>query len=59
MKKITFDIIFIAIATGILLLINHYGYLEKYIAFSLLPIVIAYFLGQYAERKFGNRNTGK
>ena len=54
MRKRTFDIIFIVLATSILILLSEYGVLEKYIAFSIVPILIAYFLGQYSERKFKN-----
>ncbi|MBF8149634.1 hypothetical protein ITJ86_06970 [Winogradskyella sp. F6397] len=54
MRKRTFDIIFIVLSTGILILLSEYGVLENYIAFSILPIIIAYFLGQYSERKFRN-----
>lgn len=54
MRKTTFDIIFIVIATSILILLSEYGILAKYIAFSIIPILIAYFLGQYSERKFRN-----
>jgi len=52
MKKRTFDIIFIIISTIILIVLSKYGLLEKYMAFSLIPILIAYQLGQYSERKF-------
>jgi TctA family transporter len=52
MKKGTFDLIFIIVSTGILLVINHYGFIEKYKAFSLIPILVTYFLGQFSERKF-------
>jgi hypothetical protein len=51
-KKRTFDIIFIIVSTAILTAFPAYGLLEKYIAFSLIPILIAYQLGQYSERKF-------
>ncbi len=52
MKKRTFDIIFIIISTIILIVLSEYGLLEKYLAFSLIPILIAYKLGQYSEGKF-------
>jgi len=54
MKKRMFDVIFILISTIILILLSEYGLLEKYMAYSLIPILIAYFLGQYSERKFKN-----
>lgn len=53
-KKRTFDLIFIIVSTAILIVLSEYGLLEKYIAFSLIPILIAYQLGQYSERKFKN-----
>ena len=52
MKKRTFDIIFIIISTIMLIVLSEYRLLEKYLAFSLIPILIAYQLGQYSERKF-------
>ena len=54
MKKRIFDLIFIAISTIILIVLSEYGLLEKYMAFSLIPILAAYQLGQYSERKFKN-----
>jgi len=54
MRKRTFDIVFIILATALLVLLSEYRILEKYIAFSIVPILIAYFLGQYSERKFRN-----
>ena len=52
MNKRAFDIIFIIISTLVLIALSEYGLLEKYMAFSLIPILIAYQLGQYSERKF-------
>ena len=52
MKKRFFDIIFIIISAIILLVLIEYELLEKYIGFGLIPILIAYQLGQYSERKF-------
>lgn len=54
MKKRTFDIIFIVIATVILVALTQYELLEKYVSFALVPIIFAYYLGQYAEKKFKN-----
>lgn len=51
-KKIIFDVLFIIISTLILIGLNHFGLLEKYIGFSLIPILIAYFLGQFVKSKF-------
>ena len=52
MKKRIFDMIFIIISTIVLIVLSEYELLEKYIAFSLIPVLIAYYLGQYSERKF-------
>ena len=52
MNKRFFDIIFIIISAIILLVLIEYELLEKYIGFALIPILIAYQLGQYSERKF-------
>ena len=53
-KKRTFDIIFIIVSTAILIALSEYGLLENYMPFSLIPILIAYQLGQYSQRKFKN-----
>jgi predicted membrane protein len=50
-KKILFDLAFIVIATAILIVIVESGLIEKHIGFALIPILIAYYLGQFVERK--------
>tara|TARA_B100000795_G_scaffold130321_1_gene97212 strand:- start:2493 stop:2660 length:168 start_codon:yes stop_codon:yes gene_type:complete len=55
MKKRTFDLIFIVIVATILIVLLEYEILKKHTAFALVPILIAYFLGQYSERKFKNK----
>ena len=52
MKKRIFDMIFIIISAIILTALLEYDLIEKYIGFALIPILIAYQLGQYSERKF-------
>ena len=52
MRKRIFDIIFIIVSAIILIALLEYGFLEKYMGFALIPILIAYQLGQYSERKF-------
>ena len=52
MKKRIFDLIFIIIAATTLIILSEYEILKKYSALTLVPILIAYFLGQYSERKF-------
>jgi hypothetical protein len=53
MKKITFDIFVIVLLALALIGLSEYGLLEKYVAFALIPILCAYYLGKYAEKKFG------
>ncbi|MGY3052250.1 hypothetical protein ACVWYG_000440 [Pedobacter sp. UYEF25] len=55
MKKPIIDVLFILIAAVFLVVLSQYGLLEKYIGLSLIPILIAYQLGQYSERKFKKR----
>lgn len=52
MKKRTFDILVIVLATVLLIGLNQYGLLEKSAKFMLIPILGYYFLGQYVQRKF-------
>lgn len=46
-----FDLIFIVMAAIILTVLIEFGLIEKYIGFALIPILIAYYLGQFVERK--------
>jgi len=50
-KKIIFDAAFIIIAAAILTIFVECELIEKYIGFALIPIIIAYYFGQYVERK--------
>jgi len=50
MKKILFNIIFIIISTTLIVVLSENGILKKHIAFSIIPILIAYFFGQYTEK---------
>ena len=59
MKKRLFDLIFIIVSASILVAFSEYGFLEKSIAFSFIPILIAYFLGQYSQRKQTQSGTVK
>ena len=54
MNKTTFGLLFLVISAGILLTLSYFDLLEQYIGFSLIPILGAYQLGQYSERKFKN-----
>jgi len=51
-KKRIFDISFILVSAALLIVFSQYGLLEKYMGFALIPILIAYQLGQFSERKF-------
>jgi len=57
--KRVFDLIFIIISALILITLSEYGLLEKHMAFSLIPVLIAYFLGQYSQRKLTQSGTVK
>jgi len=52
MKKRLFDLIFIIISASILVAFSEHGFLEKNMAFSFIPILIAYYLGQYSNIRF-------
>lgn len=51
MRKKLIDGGVICIVAAMLFLLNEFGLLEKHLAFALIPIVAAYFLGQLVERK--------
>lgn len=50
-QKIIFDFSFIVVSALPLILLIEFELIEKYDGFSLLPILVAYFLGQLVERK--------
>jgi hypothetical protein len=52
MNKQLFDGIFIVVSAILLIALIETNAVEKFIGFALLPILTAYYLGQYAERKF-------
>jgi len=49
-KKLILDVIFIIISAGVLTALEYYGLLEEYVGFTLIPILIAYYLGQYSNK---------
>ena len=51
-KKKLIDFIFIVLSGALLMGLDHYGLLEKYARFALIPVIGAYFLGQFVTRKF-------
>lgn len=54
MKKMTFDFLFIVISAGILTVLEIFGFLDRLKFFALIPILIAYYLGQFSQKKFGS-----
>ena len=52
MNKHYFDIIFILVSAALLVALLETNAFEKFIGFALIPILIAYYLGQYSERRF-------
>ena len=54
-NKRTFDVLFIIISAIILIGLHVFGILESLMAFSLIPILIAYQIGQFSEKKFSKK----
>lgn len=52
-NKTIYNVVFIVITAILLLVFVEYGEVEKYIGFALMPMIIAYYLGQIVERKTG------
>jgi len=50
-KKLLFNFIFVVVSAIILTVLIEFGLMEKYLGFALIPILLAYYLGQYIERK--------
>ena len=55
-RKIFLDVLFILISTSILVALHETGAIVKYIGLVLLPIIGAYYLGQFVERKKKKNN---
>lgn len=55
MNKTRFNGLFILLSGAILLTLNHFDLLEKYVVFAMVPLMGAYFLGQYSEKKYGEK----
>ena len=49
MKKRLFDLFFIIISASILVIFSEHNFLKMNMAFSFIPILIAYYLGQYSH----------
>lgn len=52
MKKFILDIVFIVVAGIFAVTINEYQLLEEYSGFALIPIIIAYYIGQFIAKKY-------
>lgn len=52
MKRRTFDVIVILLIAIVLTILNQLDLLEKLAGFLFIPLLIMYFIGQYAARKF-------
>lgn len=55
MKKNNFTLIFISLTSLIFIALYSFIEINKYAGFILIPILIAYYIGQYAERKYSSR----
>lgn len=53
MKKYLFDALMILVMAGFLSIMVYFNLNEFYLKFSIIPLVIFYFIGQYTQRKFG------
>lgn len=56
-NKILFDISFIALTALILMFVIDRAWLYEYRGFALLPLLAAYYLGQFVERKVRKRGA--
>jgi len=53
MNKQSVNIAFIIVLGIVLFFFYRYNWLDNYSQFIFIPILIAYFVGQYVERKYG------
>ncbi len=52
MNKSIFTLAVLASMAMLLLILNQLNILKEYSFLAILPIIIAYFLGQFSEKKF-------
>lgn len=55
MKKELFDVVFILGIAAVMVLLLEYIPANKFIGFSFLPVLFAYYMGQYSQRKFSRK----
>jgi len=51
-KKKIFDMTFMLLAAIFLVTLNSFDLIEEYIGYALIPLIAAYQIGQYSERKY-------
>jgi len=56
MNKKNFDRIVILVFAIIIVALAYFGLLETAAKFMLIPMLIAYYIGQYSERRFINND---
>ena len=54
MKKWFFDAFMFITMAGFLTAVVYYNFQDFYITFSMIPLIVFYYLGQYSQRKFGS-----
>ena len=59
MNKLVFDMLFIVCAATIMVVMMKILSSNDYIAFSFMPVLIAFYIGQLSQRKFGKPNEGE
>ena len=52
MNKTIFTLAVIAAMAVLLIILNQLNFLTKHSIFAMIPIIVAYYLGQFAEKKF-------
>ncbi|NOU59666.1 hypothetical protein [Marinifilum caeruleilacunae] len=50
-KKVLYNLLFVVITAIALTVLIEFELTDKYMGFALIPMLIAYYLGQWAERK--------
>jgi len=51
-KRKAFDMFFTVVSAVFLIVLMEFNLIEKYIGLALIPILTAYHIGKYSERKF-------
>ena len=51
-KQKAFDMFFTIVSALFLIALIRFNLIQEYIGFGLIPLIIAYQIGKYAERKF-------